>query len=144
MSSILIVDDEQSMREFLRILLEKDGHTVQAAASGSAAIDLVEDHDLDLVITDIRMPGISGLELLAEVKKRKPDLPVIMITAYASPDDAVRAMKDGAFDYITKPFKIEEIKRVIRSATARKNTEQDRADLDGFSEIIGQSPEMTR
>jgi len=132
------------MREFLRILLEKDGHTVQSAASGSAAIDLVEDHDLDLVITDIRMPGISGLELLAEVKKRKPDLPVIMITAYASPDDAVRAMKDGAFDYITKPFKIEEIKRVIRSATARKNTEQDRADLDGFSEIIGQSPEMTR
>ena len=144
MSLILIVDDEPSMREFLRILLEKDGHAVHTAANGIAAIDLVGGYDFDLIISDIRMPGMNGLELLAEAKKLKPELPVIMITAYASPDDAVKAMKEGAFDYITKPFKVEEIKRVIKSATARKGVEQNVTPADSFAEIIGASPEMTR
>ncbi|MHB8809234.1 MAG: sigma-54-dependent transcriptional regulator, partial [Desulfobulbaceae bacterium] len=143
MSLILIVDDEPSMREFLRILLEKDGHAVHTAATGTAAIDLVTSHDFDLIISDIRMPGMNGLELLAETKKRRPELPVIMITAYASPDDAVKAMKEGAFDYITKPFKVEEIKRVIKSATARKAVEQNGVPASSFAEIIGASPEMT-
>ena len=144
MSLILVVDDEQSMREFLRILLEKDGHTVQAAANGAAAIDLVDRHDFDLIITDIRMPGMSGLELLAEVKKLRSELPVIMITAFASPEDAVQAMRDGAFDYITKPFKVDEIKRVIKSATTRKSAERGGPPPDSFTEIIGQSSEMTK
>lgn len=144
MSLILVVDDEQSMREFLRILLEKDGHSVQTAASGAVALDLAASSEFDLVISDIRMPGISGLDLLAEVKKIQPELPVIMITAFASPDDAVRAMKEGAFDYITKPFKIDEIKRVIKSATTRKNIDQETAPGDSFSDIIGTGPEMTR
>lgn len=144
MSSILIIDDELSMREFLKILLEKDGHTVELASDGSSALKLATKGDFDLVISDIRMPGMSGLDLLAELKKLNTELPVIMITAFASPDDAVTAMKNGAYDYITKPFKVEEIKKVIKSATARKSAGQKQISTGSFPEIIGQSPEMLK
>jgi len=144
MSSILIIDDELSMREFLKILLEKDGHTVETASDGPSALKLAESHNFDLAISDIRMPGMSGLDLLAELKRINADLPVIMITAFASPEDAVTAMKNGAFDYITKPFKVEEIKKVIKSATARKAAGTDEPASDLFSEIIGQGPEMVK
>ncbi|MCL7488198.1 MAG: sigma-54 dependent transcriptional regulator [Desulfobulbaceae bacterium] len=144
MSFILIVDDELSMREFLKILLEKDGHTVELAADAATALKLAADNDFDLVISDIRMPGMSGLEMLAELKKNQPDLPVIMITAFACPEDAVNAMKNGAFDYITKPFKVDEIKQVIKSATTRKATEKEIPATELFHDIIGQSPEMIK
>jgi two-component system, NtrC family, response regulator PilR len=144
MSSILIVDDERSMREFLKILLKKNGHWVETAADGQSALDLADRHNFDLVISDIRMPGMNGLELLANLKQIRAEMPVIMITAFASPEDAVTAMKEGAFDYITKPFKVEEIKRVIDSATSRKVTEQEQSSTEFFSEIIGQSPEMIK
>ena len=106
MTHVLVVDDELSMREFLKILLEKEGYSVSVAPEAATALEIVETEDINLVITDIRMPGMSGLDLLAEIKHRSHDLPVIMITAFASPDDAVRAMKNGAFDYITKPFNV--------------------------------------
>ncbi len=145
MPSILIVDDERSMREFLQILLEKDGHSVSVAAEGEDALKQIEKQEFDLVISDIRMPGISGLDMLARLKASRPDLPVIMITAFASPEDAVTAMKDGAFDYITKPFKIDEIKKVIRSATSRKVASRTGQESEKhFSRIIGRSPEMVR
>ncbi len=144
MSFILIVDDELSMREFLKILLEKDGHQVEMAADASSALSAASQNTFDLVISDIRMPRMTGLELLAELKKDQPDLPVIMITAFASPEDAVNAMKNGAFDYITKPFKIDEIKKVIKSATTRKERERPDAPDDLFVDIIGQSPEMIK
>jgi two-component system response regulator PilR (NtrC family) len=144
MSSILIIDDEPSMREFLKILLSKDGHTVEMASDGPSALKLAESQSFDLAISDIRMPGMSGLDLLAELKRINGDLPVIMITAFASPEDAVTAMKNGAFDYITKPFKVEEIKRVIKLATTRKATSNDEPASASFSEIIGQSPEMVK
>lgn len=144
MSFILIVDDELSMREFLKILLEKDGHIVEVAADASSALKVAANNDFDLVISDIRMPGMTGLEMLAELKRNKPDLPVIMITAFASPEDAVNAMKNGAFDYITKPFKVDEIKRIIRSATTRKEIDQDGSSAELFDDIIGHSPEMTK
>ena len=144
MSSILIIDDELSMREFLKILLEKDGHAVEVASNGAEAMRITADSNFDLIISDIRMPGMSGLELLAEIKKINSDLPVIMITAFASPEDAVTAMKNGAYDYITKPFKVEEIKKVIRSATARKTTVTEEIPTESFPEIIGQSPEMVK
>lgn len=144
MLSILIVDDELSMREFLKILLEKDGHEVIAAADGASALEFATRHDFDLAISDIRMPGISGLDLLGELKKAKPDLPVILVTAFASPDDAVIAMKNGAFDYITKPFNVEEIKEVIRSATSRKTNDPLTQPAEPFPDIIGQSPEMLK
>ena len=144
MSSILVVDDERSMREFLKILLEKCGHSVEAADAGHTALDLAGRHNFDLVISDIRMPGMNGLELLASLKQARPEMPVIMITAFASPGDAVTAMKEGAFDYITKPFKVEEIKRVIDSATSRKVNGREPSSTEFFSDIIGQSPEMIK
>jgi two-component system response regulator PilR (NtrC family) len=131
------------MREFLKILLEKEGYSVTVAPDAAAALDSVEQEKISLVVTDIRMPGMNGLELLAELKHRQPELPVIMITAFASPDDAVMAMKNGAFDYITKPFNVDEIKGVIRAATNRK-PKQPQDTPDNFPGIIGSSPEMVK
>ena len=143
MASILIVDDELSMREFLRILLEKEGHQIVTATNGLVALELTGQHAFDLVVTDIRMPGMTGLELLASLKQTKPDMAVIMITAFASPDDAVAAMKNGAFDYITKPFNVDEIKTVVRSSLKKKQ-QPGPTPVSGFPEIIGQSPEMMK
>ncbi len=144
MAAILVVDDEQSMREFLKILLEKEGFQINTAADGRTALQMADEQDFDLVISDIRMPGMDGLELLAELKKQQPELPVIMITAFASPEDAVTAMKNDAFDYITKPFNVDEIKGVIRSATQRRNQQTEQGFSGVFSGIIGQSPEMEK
>ncbi|WP_456384485.1 sigma-54-dependent transcriptional regulator [Desulfolithobacter sp.] len=144
MTSILIVDDERSMREFLGILLKKEGYNTTTAADGKTALELARKQNFDLVVSDIRMPQMSGLELLAALKEEKNDLPVIMITAFASPDDAVTAMKNGAFDYITKPFNVGEIQKVIKAALNRKGNRSN-DDLSGaFPEIVGDSPEMLK
>ena len=93
MDSILVVDDERSMRDFLKILLTREGYKVHTAPNGTDALKTIADQAIDLVITDIRMPTMGGLELLDRIKQRNTSLPVIMITAFASPDDAVQAMK---------------------------------------------------
>ena len=116
MPAILVVDDELSMREFLKILLEKEGYEVTTASEASSAIDLIQNKAFDLVLSDIKMPGISGLSLLEKIKEIDDSIAVIMITAFASPENAVIAMKSGAFDYITKPFKVDEIIKIIKSA----------------------------
>lgn len=145
MASILIVDDERSMRDFLKILLEKEGHRVNTVESGDKALAFLESQSVDVVVSDIRMPGMSGIELLAAAKRQSPELPVIMITAFASPDDAVLAMKNGAYDYITKPFNLDEIKAVIASATSKTQPYLPSQDLgDAFPEIIGRSREMLK
>ena len=144
MPRILIVDDELSMRDFLKILFENEGYEVSVSSNAAAALDLAVKDPFDAVITDIRMPGMNGLELLAELKQHSPDLPVIMITAYASPDDAVQAMRQGAFDYITKPFHVDELKNVIRTAVQRKASAERNKTGETFSGIIGSSPEMLR
>ncbi len=142
MASILVVDDELSMREFLKILLQKQGHQVTLAADGESALKLGQNTSFDLLISDIRMPGISGLELMPRFRALHPDIIMIMVTAFASPDDAVTAMKHGAFDYITKPFNVDEIKSVVEAAL-KKQPQASRA-AKGFPEIIGQSPEMIK
>jgi len=145
MTTILIVDDEKSMRDFLKILLSKEGYEVVTAADGEEALNVLADTTVNLVISDIRMPGIDGLELLATIKDRDDDIPVIMITAFASPNDAVQAMKSGAYDYISKPFNVDEIKSVIFAATNRADSTiklQQAAQL--FPEIIGKSKEMLK
>lgn len=145
MTTILIVDDEKSMRDFLKILLTKEGYDVVTAADGEQALTVLADTKVNLVITDIRMPGIDGLELLARIKDQPEDMPVIMITAFASPNDAVQAMKNGAYDYISKPFNVDEIKSVIYAATNRVDSTlkpQQAAQL--FPEIIGKSKEMLK
>lgn len=145
MTTILIVDDEKSMRDFLKILLVKEGYEVIVAGDGEQALAALGKNCIDLVVSDIRMPGISGLELLAKIKDESEDIPVIMITAFASPNDAVQAMKNGAYDYISKPFNVDEIKSVIHSATNQTEATlkiQQAEEL--FPEIIGKGKEMLK
>ncbi|MFZ5760427.1 MAG: sigma-54-dependent transcriptional regulator [Thermodesulfobacteriota bacterium] len=149
MPTILVVDDELSMREFLKILLEKEGYKAITAQDGEKALKIIEENEIHLVISDIRMPGMGGLELLGQVKQTQPDLPFIMITAFASPEDAVQAMKHGAYDYITKPFKLDEIKSIIHSAVRNAGGAAEAVDArqdfhSAFPNIIGQSPEMKK
>ncbi len=125
MSTILIVDDEQSMRDFLAIMLRKEGYDIMTAEDGKEALKAVEQDIYDLVITDIKMPGIDGLEVLRHVKRLSPTTFVMVITAYSSTEDAVLAMKEGALDYITKPFEIEKIKLVIKNALDRKKLNEE-------------------
>jgi len=110
---ILIVDDQSSVRELLRAVLTEDGHAVETTDSGEGAVELLKTSYPDLVITDIRMPGMDGIETLQRIKSASPSTGVIMMTAYASVETAVSAMKLGAFDYITKPIDIDEVRRVI-------------------------------
>jgi len=145
MTSILVVDDERSMRDFLKILLEKEGYRVKTAPNGTHGLKLQEQHDFDLVISDIKMDGMDGLELLNRLKEKWSTLPVVMITAFASPDDAVFAMKNGAFDYISKPFNVDEIKSVILSATSKSSQRAEAQTISSqFPEIIGESREMIK
>ncbi len=102
MNRILLVDDEQSMRDFLSIMLKKDGYDVVAAQNGDNALKAVQSEIFDLVITDVKMPGVDGIGVLKSVKEVSPETVVIMITAYATAETAVEAMKLGAYDYITK------------------------------------------
>jgi len=151
MANILVVDDEHSMREFLEIMLNKEGYQVATAAGGGEAIDLLKNSDFDLVITDIRMKEIDGLEVLKKCKELHPNTIVIMISAYASTSTAVEAMKWGAYDYLPKPFKVREIKAVIRDAlqTAEAQESQemevgDTADAIDYHGIVGGSPEIKK
>ena len=149
MSRILVVDDEGGMRELLRILLEKEGHEVVTAADGLAGLELAVRQAPALVISDIRMPRLNGVEFLAGLRERGLEVPVILLTAYASRDAAIQAMKLGAFDYITKPFKVHEIKLVIQRAFAEAERRQrpevaqpEPAVELSFHGIIGRSPKM--
>jgi len=116
MASILVVDDESSMREFLEILLSKDGHQVSAAPDAAAALRRVAEGELDLVITDLRLGGDSGLEVLKGVKQSAPATEVVMMTAFATTETAIQAMKAGAHDYVLKPFKVDELRLVVQKA----------------------------
>jgi two-component system response regulator PilR (NtrC family) len=113
---ILVVDDERSMREFLEILLRKGGHEVLTAAALSEAMSAAGEGDLDLVITDLRLGDATGLDLLRDVKARTPATEVVIITAFATAENAVQAMKLGAYDYVLKPFKLDEIQLVVDKA----------------------------
>lgn len=125
MGKILIIDDEQGMREFLTIMLKKEGYDVTAASSGKEALEYISQKTYDIVLTDIKMPGIDGLDVLKTVKECAPETVVIMITAYASTETAIEAMKQGAYDYIAKPFKVEEIKLIIRNALEKRKLREE-------------------
>lgn len=147
--SILIVDDELSMREFLTILLEREGYAVQSAANSTEALNLIKNNNFDMVISDVSMPGLSGIELLASIKTISPGSVVLMITAFSTAEQAVEAMKLGAYDYIPKPFKIDEVKILIRNALENRNLKKELSELkqntehrDNFCGIIGGSHKM--
>lgn len=101
---VLIVDDEAVIRDGLKRILDASRFSVESCASGYGAIELLHQKDFDLIVTDLKMPGMSGIEVLKAVKTLQPDIPVIMITGYATVDTAVEAMKNGAYDYLSKPF----------------------------------------
>ncbi|MFH1530891.1 MAG: sigma-54 dependent transcriptional regulator [Pseudomonadota bacterium] len=146
MSRILVVDDEKSMRDFFDILLRREEHEVQTAASGEEALELIARQAFDLVITDLKMPRVTGLDVLGGVKKYSSDTEVIVITAYSAVETAIEAMRLGAFNYLSKPFHNEEIKLVIEKALEKRrlvveNQRLHEAVLHGepFQRIIGRS-----
>ena len=147
-NAILIVDDELSMREFLEILLAKEGYRVSCAASGEEACSVLDREIFDLVITDIRMDTIDGIGVLRKVKEVNSETPVIIISAFATAETAVEAMKDGAYDYIPKPFDTGEFKKIVRDAIHKKTVSRDEEDhlRKGyhFGFLIGESPEMKK
>jgi DNA-binding NtrC family response regulator len=146
---LLIVDDEASLRDFLSIVFEGDGWNANTAATLEAARAALARNEPDLILCDLMLPDGSGLDLLREVKAQNPSIAVIMITAHMSTKSAVDALKAGAFDYIAKPFDIDELKIIVRNAVERKELEDENLHLRTaleerftFSNIIGRSPKM--
>ncbi|MDD4858411.1 MAG: sigma-54 dependent transcriptional regulator [Candidatus Krumholzibacteria bacterium] len=146
---ILIVDDEKSMCQYLSIMLRKEGYDVKTVHNGKKALQEIKESSLDVVITDIRMEGMDGIELLGAVKETNPSLPVIIMTAYASTKTAIDALNRGAFHYLIKRAKNDEIKMVIRNALDLHRVKNENMFLkkqlkkkDDFKEIIGKSEEI--
>ncbi len=151
MARILVVDDDQGMREFMEIMLTKEGYNVTSAEDPSKAITLCNKKDFDLVITDLRMPKIDGIEFLKAIKDKKPETIVILITAYASGETAVNAMKEGAYDYVEKGGSIEELKKIVRAALVKKGlltenetVKKEETEDTTFGGMIGTSREMMK
>ncbi|MCC6276542.1 MAG: sigma-54-dependent Fis family transcriptional regulator [Oligoflexia bacterium] len=146
---ILVVDDEESIREFLDIMLKKEGYEVTLAEDGKKAQELLKKKSFNMVISDLQMPHVTGIELLKYSKDLTPDTVFMMITAFGTTETAVEAMKLGAYDYITKPFKIDEVRILIANALKSKKLETENIQLkkelnkeNSFNNIIGNSPPM--
>jgi two-component system response regulator PilR (NtrC family) len=146
---VLVADDERSMRELLSIMLKQEGHQVSLAEGGAQAIEALKRDAFDLVITDLRMREVDGLAVLRAAKVHSPQTVVLVITAFASTETAVEAMKLGAYDYITKPFKMDEIKLTIANALERKRLQDENQALKrqlrqerGLENFIGHSRQM--
>ena len=146
---VLVVDDEQSMRELLGIMLRQAGYDVTLAEGGEAAVEALKTESFDLVITDLRMRKVDGLAVLKATKEHSPRTVVLVVTAFASTDTAVEAMKLGAYDYVTKPFKMDELRLTIANALERKRLQEENLALKrqlrkerGFDNFIGRSRPM--
>ncbi len=149
MRSILVVDDDSAMREMMVSMLESSGIRARAAASAPAALDALREEEFDVVLSDIRMPGKDGIELLGEIRELRPRTPVVLMTAFGSIDSAVAAMRAGAFDYIPKPFKRDEAMLVLERAFEHRELQSEnerlRAAVDqtsAFGDLIGRSLAM--
>jgi two-component system, NtrC family, response regulator len=149
MDTILIVDDEKNYLVVLEALLSTEGYEIMTSDKAQDALRLIQESDVDLVLTDMKMPGMSGMELLEEAKKTKPEVPVIMMTAYGTIEMAVEAMKKHAYDYITKPFQNEELKLTIRKALENYRLVKENRRLSealseryGYRNIVGKSKPM--
>ncbi|PKN65081.1 MAG: DNA-binding response regulator [Deltaproteobacteria bacterium HGW-Deltaproteobacteria-15] len=149
METILIVDDEKNYLVVLGALLGSEGYEIVTSENGHTASRIIQEGDIDLLLTDMKMPGMSGMELLEHAKKVKPEVPVIMMTAYGTIEMAVEAMKKGAYDYITKPFENEELKLTIHKALENyrllkenRRLSQALSDRYKYGNIIGKSKPM--
>jgi DNA-binding NtrC family response regulator len=148
---LIIVDDEAVIREGMRRILSAEGYHVETSASGRTAIEKIQEQDFDVVITDLKMPGMDGIEVLKTIKILQPEVPVILITAYSTVSSAVEAMKNGAFDYIAKPFSpdliIDKVKKAIDYKTLMIDSFSDKQELssdNGFNDFVGESIKMRK
>ncbi|MCI0530719.1 MAG: sigma-54 dependent transcriptional regulator [candidate division Zixibacteria bacterium] len=154
---ILVVDDEESLGKFMQIMLQKEGYEVTPSLSGPDALKRLRSQEYDLVIADLMMPEMNGLKLLSEVKDSNPQIDFIVMTAFASVDTAIEAMKKGAFDYITKPFKVDEIKMAVNKSFEQRELKKENlqlrsqlkldVSLDAFvgkSDVIAKVKEMVQ
>jgi two-component system response regulator HydG len=146
---ILVVDDEPAHRRMIEAVLDAEGYDIKQADNGQTAIAAVDDRFYDLVIMDIRMPKVGGIEALKKIKEISPGIPIILMTAYASVGTAVEALKSDAYDYLTKPLDIEELKILVAKALRFRQLEQENVylkerlnDRFDFSKILGRSPAM--
>jgi DNA-binding NtrC family response regulator len=149
MDKLLIIDDERSILDLLSVVFTKEGYQVETSLSASKALELIEKQDFDLVISDIKLPEMSGMEILRRVKKEKPELPFVMITAYGSIKQAVEALKAGALDYVVKPFDVEELKIVVAHGLEKRKLREENIMLKRelrekyrFENMIGKSRKM--
>src|SRR5256712_576827 len=150
-ATLLIADDDPGLRESLERTLTREGYRVVLASDGRAALERVQAGGVDLIVTDLKMPGLTGLELLRAAKALMPDVDVILLTAFGTVEEAVKAMKDGAYDFLTKPFRREQLIKLIDKALERRDLiEQNRAlksqleDLRAKGQMIGASPSFRR
>ena len=151
MARILVVDDDQGMREFLEIMLTREGYKVKAASGGKEALSFCRKKKFDLVITDLKMPKIDGIDLLKSIKEISPETMVILITGYASGETAVAAMKEGAFDYLEKNFDVEDLKSTVKDALSKKGVKEEDAifmkgveEAVSFGNMVGKSKGMLK
>ena len=149
MPNILVVDDKDSMRNMLTETLLEEGYRVDAADNGEKALDLARNKSYDLVVTDLKMPDVDGLQVLDGVKEVDENISVIVMTAYGTIEDAVAAMKKGAYDFITKPFDTEYLCVLVNRALENRRLIAENSLLreelfavDGFQNIIGKTPRM--
>src|SRR5216117_560506 len=150
-ATLLVADDDPGLRDSLQRTLTRAGHRVMLASDGRAALEQLRQGGVDLVLTDLKMPGLTGLELLRAGKEVAPDVDVILLTAFGTVEEAVKAMKDGAYDFLTKPFRREQLIKLIDKALERRDLiEQNKAlkkqveDLRATGQMIGASPAFRR
>jgi DNA-binding NtrC family response regulator len=150
MMNVLIIDDEPVIREVLSTVLERAGFRVRQAATAAAGVERLAKEPIDLVLLDLMLPDRPGLDVLTELRARYPDLPVIMITAYSSVESAITAMREGAFHYLPKPFRNEEVVHVVKQALEKRRLVAEnrvlkaKLGVDGLGEIVGRSGAMER
>jgi len=149
METILIIDDEKSLLDLLTVVFKKEGYAVRSAQTAAGGFEILAKEDVDLVVTDIKMPGADGMDILRYARENLPDLPVILITAYGSIAQAVEALKAGALDYVVKPFDVEELKIIVGRGLASRRLQQenlllkrDFKDRYSFEQMIGKSRTM--
>ena len=142
--TILIVDDEPGVRDLLALLLSRDGYQVRTAANGTAALTAFKDGDVDLVLQDLKMPGMDGLALLQALKEKAPRVPVIVLTAFATWDNAVEAMRLGAYDYLKKPFDNDQVRRTVTQAVTRFKRFREAGAKPPDPQWVGHAPAMQK
>ncbi|MGB6864758.1 MAG: response regulator, partial [Candidatus Aminicenantaceae bacterium] len=149
MVKILIIDDEKSILDLLSVVFKKEGYIVETSLSAKTALELIDKEEFDLILTDIKLPQMSGMKILKYAKEKYPAMPVVMITAYGTIKQAIEALKMGAMDYIVKPFNMEELKIIVAQGLENRRIQQEnvllKKDLEekyGMNNMVGKSKKM--